>query len=230
MTSSSGRVGRQDRVAAFPFYGFDLARRCRRRYFPTRLDKLQTIHGWTLESQLRYLMSIVRALPDRSTIVEIGVWQGRSALAMGEACRGTQKRVYAVDPWQEYIQGGVAVSSHLKEWGVSSFEEIYQAFLENRRAFNLEQWVIPIRACSLEAAAAWAHGSPALVFIDGHHDYDMVTTDLMAWYDLVPSCGIISGDDWSWESVRNAVGDFVARRPTLSLSLPCENTWQLDKG
>jgi len=229
MTSSSKGVDLRDRVAAFPFRVFDLARRYRRRCFPTRLDKFQTIHGWTLESQLRYLMSIVRVLPDRSTTVEVGVWQGRSALAMGEACRGTRKLVYAIDPWQEYVQGGVAISSRLKEWGVSSFEDIYQAFLRNRQAFNLEPWVIPIRARSLEAAAAWAHGSPAFVFIDGHHDYDMVTADLTVWYDLMPSGGIIAGDDWNWESVRSAVEDFVARQPTLSLSLPCENTWQLDK-
>jgi hypothetical protein len=218
-----------DRVATFPLQVFDLARRCRQRYFPTRLDKLQTIHGWTVESQLRYLMSVVRALPDQRSIVEVGVWQGRSALAMGEACRGTRKRVYAIDPWEEYIQGGVAISSRLEEWGVSSFEDIYQAFLGNRRVFNLEQWVIPLRARSLEAAAAWTSDPPAFVFIDGHHDYDRVTADLTAWYDVIPSGGIISGDDWIWESVRRAVEEFVARHPTLSLSLPCENTWQLKK-
>jgi len=61
-----------------------------------------TVGGWTKRGQLRWMMRQVHSLPDHSVIAEVGVWQGRSALAMGEACRGTNKCVYAIDPWHEY--------------------------------------------------------------------------------------------------------------------------------
>jgi len=39
-----------------------------------------------------------RSLDDREIIVEVGVWFGRSAIAMADACRGTNKKVFAIDP------------------------------------------------------------------------------------------------------------------------------------
>src|SRR5438874_1089411 len=95
-----------------------LYRYLRRSCFPSRLDKVLAIPGWTSEQQLRYLMMMVQRLPVQSCIVEVGVWQGRSALALAEACRGTDKRVFAIDPWQNYNQGSVEISTRLKEWGV----------------------------------------------------------------------------------------------------------------
>jgi Methyltransferase domain len=148
---------------------------------------------------------------------------------MAEACRGTQKRVFAIDPWQDYVQGDIAVSSRLMEWGVASFEDVCNAFRRNCRKFKLEPWVHPIRATSLDAARDWRYGPVAMVFIDGNHDYDAVTADLNAWMPLVQWGGTICGDDWNWESVRAAVTDFVLGHPGYHLELPCENTWAFSK-
>ena len=189
-----------------------MARRLRRRVLPTRFDKILAIPGWTFEPALRFLMASIQALPDHSSVVEIGVWQGRSALAMAEACRGTDKKVFAIDPWQEYKQAGVDVSSRLKEWDVNSFADVYDAFRSNCRKFDLERWVMPIRSPSVDAAKNWSHGPVAMVFIDGNHDYDAVTADLSAWVPLLQRGRLVCGDDWNWETVRTAVTDFVSHR------------------
>ncbi len=202
-----------------------LVRRLRRRLRPRRLDSILDIHGWTLEAQLRYLMRAVRRVPDGGVIVELGVWQGRSALAMGEACCGTRKRVYAVDPWCDYRQGGVDVTTRLARWDLRSFDEVYERFLGHRRRLGLEAWVVPVRAPSLEAAKAWSHGPVSLLFVDGNHDYDAVIADLEAWTPLMAPGGTITGDDWNWDIVRSAVTDFVARRGGWRVDHPCENTW-----
>ncbi len=199
--------------------------RLRRRYFATRLEKILEIHGWTQEWQLRYLMAMVRSRADCSRIVEIGVWQGRSALAMAEACRGTGKRVFAIDPWEEYTVRGVKMSSRLEGSGITSFEGVYTAFLRNTSKLRLEHWVVPIRMRSVDAARSWPHGDVAMVFIDGNHDYNAVIADLNAWFPLVAMGGLICGDDWNWESVRAAVMDFLLCHPECHLDLPCENTW-----
>jgi predicted O-methyltransferase YrrM len=206
-----------------------LYRYLRRSCFPSRLDKVLAVPGWTSEQQLRYLMTMAQQLPDQSYIAEIGVWQGRSALALADACRGTDKRVFAIDPWQDYNQGSVDISTRLKEWGVTSFEDVHNAFRHYRRKLKLEPWVVEIRSTSLDAARHWLHGPVGMVFIDGNHDYGSVTADLDAWFPLLRKGGLICGDDWNWESVRAAVTDFVSAHLQCHLEIPCNNTWAFFK-
>lgn len=206
-----------------------LVRRARRRWFPRPLDRILDVSGWTQEVQLRHLMRRVRALPDGSRIVELGVWEGRSALALAEACRGTGKRVFAIDPWRDYDEGGGPVSGFLARRGAASFEQAYATFRANCRALGLEPWIVTLRQPSLEAARGWSHGSVALLFIDANHHYDAVTADLEAWIGHVQSRGLICGDDWNWDSVRAAVSDFVARHPGYRIERPCDNTWEFVK-
>jgi len=202
-----------------------LLRRLQSRYLPTRLDRIKAVHGWTREVQLRYLIRQVRALPDRALVVELGVWQGRSVLALAEACRGTGKRVFAIDPWADYDEGGGPVSGYLAQYGVRSFEEVYQAYLAHCRRLALEEWIVTVRAPSVETARTWSRGPVSLVFIDASHHYDAVSADLEAWVPLVRPDGVVCGDDWEWDSVRRAVQDFVARHPGYAIELPCDNTW-----
>ncbi len=170
-------------------------------------------------------MRQVRALPDRALVVELGVWQGRSVLALAEACRGTAKRVFAIDPWADYDEGGGPVSGYLAQYGVTSFEEVYQAYRAHCRHLALDPWIVTVRAPSVETARTWRHGPVSLVFIDASHHYDAVSADLEAWVPLVRPDGIVCGDDWEWDSVRRAVEDFVARHPGHAIELPCDNTW-----
>jgi predicted O-methyltransferase YrrM len=203
------------------------ARRLQRRWLPTRLDRIAAVPGWTQNVQLRFLMRAVRRLPDPSRIVELGVWQGRSALAMAEACRGTGKRVFAIDPWCDYDEGGGDVSGYLARYGVSSFEEVFQSFVGHCQALGLAPWVVTMRQASGAAATTWSEGPISLLFIDANHHYDAVTADLRAWAPHVEPGALICGDDWNWDSVRAAVRDFVARHPDYRLELPCANTWAL---
>jgi len=206
-----------------------MLRRARRRLWPRRLDRILEIPGWTQEAQLRYLMGRVRALPDGAVIVEVGVWHGRSALAMADACRGTARRVYAVDPWVDYDEGAGSVSSLLEERGHGGIEEAYRSFLRHRRELGLEETTRVVRATGVAAAAGWTGGPVALLFVDANHAYDAVTADLAAWFPHVAPGGLVCGDDWDWDSVRRAVRDFVAAHPGCSIELPCPNTWAFVK-
>lgn len=194
------------------------------RYYRTRIPSLLAIHGWTSPEQLIYLMKAIRALPDCAIAVEIGVWQGRSALSMAESCRGTRKKVYAVDPWLDDSQSPQSLRE-VSTSNVLSFQEAYLAFLTNLQHFELQEWCIPIRDTSLNVAKAWQNGLIDLIFIDGSHEYDAVVADLEAWIPLIKTGGIICGDDWSWPTVRSAVLDFAKRHQNLQLDLPCTNTW-----
>ncbi|MFN2511748.1 MAG: hypothetical protein ABR568_09930 [Pyrinomonadaceae bacterium] len=48
--------------------GFKL--RVRQKLFPTPVDEILTVRGWTSPEQLDYLMAQVRSLPDQALVVE----------------------------------------------------------------------------------------------------------------------------------------------------------------
>ncbi|MGE3777278.1 MAG: hypothetical protein AB7F89_08850 [Pirellulaceae bacterium] len=111
------------------------ARVARLRVMSAGLEQMSLVAGFSTPGQLRYLHDLVASLPDGSIIVEAGVFQGRTAIAMALACRGTRKKVYAVDPWHDYLEYGQGVDAWLQQQGLGSLEEAYQLFLKNRRRF-----------------------------------------------------------------------------------------------
>ncbi len=66
-----------------------------------------------------------------------------------------------------------------------------------------------VKASSLEAAATYADRSISFVMIDASHKYEDVIDDIKAWYPKVKLGGVISGDDYDWESVAKAVNDTI---------------------
>jgi predicted O-methyltransferase YrrM len=195
---------------------------------PLGLEQMSLVDGFSSPDQLRLLHDLVVSLPDGSRIVDVGVYQGRTAIAMALACRGTRKKVYAVDPWHDYTEDGQKVDGWLQEQGLGSLEVAYQRFLRNRRRFRVEPWLEVIRAPSVEAAKAWSHGPIALAFIDGSHEAESVRADIDFWTARLLPDGVICGDDLPWHGVSQAVGQYLQDHyPDVSLATPDGRTWRL---
>jgi predicted O-methyltransferase YrrM len=206
------------------------ARVARLSVMPIGLEQMSLVDGFSTPEQLHLLHDLVAGLPDGSTIVEAGVWQGRTAIAMALACRGTRKKVFAVDPWHDYSEFGQGVNEWLKGQGLGSLEEAYQAFLRNRRRFRVEPWLEVIRAPSVEAAKSWSHGPVAMVFIDGSHEPEYVRADIEAWMPRLLPDGVICGDDLPLPGVAQAIGQYIQDYyPHVSLATPDGRTWRLIK-
>jgi len=210
-------------------------RRLRQTFHPTAIDQfMKDVQGWTSYEQLEFLVQNVRALPDNAIIVEVGVWHGRSALAMAEACRGTNKHVYAIDPWQSYtaeVDGaGYDAAEIVKNSGLESFDQVLEIFKNHIQRFELGPYMTPIQAMGVDVARTWDRGPVSFVFIDASHTYQAVSADLESWSTLSPT---ICGDDWDFtgdgteRSVEAAVRDFLSRHEEWRLSLPIANTWML---
>jgi predicted O-methyltransferase YrrM len=204
------------------------AREARRRMQPIGLDEISQVDGFSTLDQVQILHDLVASLPDGSRIVEAGVWQGRTAIGMALACRGTRKKVYAIDPWHDYSEDGQEVEGWLKEQGLVSLEEAYQLFMQNRRRFRVERWLEVIRAPSLAAAETWSHGPIALAFIDASHDEDAVRADIDAWTERLAPNGVICGDDLPLHGVGQAISKYLQDHyPDVSLATPDGRTWRL---
>jgi hypothetical protein len=160
---------------------------------------IRPIEGWLHGGQERWLFDSVRALSDGANIVEIGSYKGRSTCCLGFGCRGTRKRVYALD---RFVVGQVLPR-------IDSFDE----FSRNVHSCGLSEYVVPVVGCSADVAKTWSKPIHFL-FVDGSHEYEDVVTDFQGFLPHVISGGLIAFHDVEpgWPGVLRAWNDIISHR------------------
>ncbi len=148
---------------------------------------------------------IVQEAPDRSQLVEVGVWQGESFCYLMQQARKSGKilKLFAVDTFEggEPIQNDI-----LKKLGGP--DKLYEQFLSNVRQQRYTNYYV-FRNTSVEAARFFQDRSIHMCFIDAAHDYESITKDIEAWLPKIAVGGIIAGHDYNtWPSVKEAVDDY----------------------
>ncbi len=153
-----------------------------------------------------------------STIVEIGVWKGRSVIHMSKKAKSMKLdcAVIAVDTWLGSAEHWVnsKYPGDLK----ASFGQpnIYKTFLQNIVSEGLTDIVLPIPLDSTNAANVLRAKKIQidLLHIDAGHDFRSVTNDLTSWWPLLRPGGILVGDDYSdkWPEVVEAFDSFFGER------------------
>lgn len=167
-----------------------------------------TIYGWVSDAQAHWYKQCANKVKN-GKIVEVGVFGGQSLLSIVDICVANNNKLYGIDPWdlinlsngkkpdQEFL---LQLRSKLKEC-----KETLDKIIEK---YNYGETLELIRDFSPGVADKFEDKSLDLVFIDGDHSYNQVTTDLNAWLPKVKPGGILAGDDFVWRSVEKAVKDF----------------------
>ena len=180
---------------------------------PTRIRK---IPGLTPESVALALADMAAQVPPDRAIVELGVYQGRTALFMAWGARqGLGAHVYAIDPWD--LPGERGPYNQNPEGGRGKHRK---AFTDpgtrnwaryNVRANGYANRVTLIRDFSVKAAEKWSAGPVGLLFVDGDHNYDAVRADVSAWAAHLAPDAVIAFDDYAGThpEVIRAVDDMV---------------------
>ena len=110
-----------------------------------------------------------------------------------------------------YLDGS---EEHVEDETVSG-GTLYDNFLAN--VADVRDYLSPLRATSIEAAAHFDDESLDLVFIDAAHDYESVRADIAAWQPKLKSNGILAGHDYSrpWPEVVSAVEEEFGERTSV---------------
>jgi predicted O-methyltransferase YrrM len=120
---------------------------------------ISAIDGHLCPGQEQWLFEKAAMAPNESVIIEIGSYHGRSTAALGLACKGTSKKVFAFDLWPD---------GDLDIW------------LSNMRLNDLLGTVVPIigdSAKTLPRLRNFFSRTVALTFIDGDHETAAVLKD-----------------------------------------------------
>ncbi len=158
------------------------------------INSLKKIEGWLEDREADLLMAITIRIckklspSDRTNIVEIGSFQGKSTVLLGSTVKAfaPQARVYAIDPHDGIVgaidQGIIRVppsfeilKKNIDSAGITAFVEIIRD-----RSVNVK-WQKPV----------------ALLLIDGLHDYPSVAKDFWHFSYWLETGGHICFHDYA---------------------------------
>jgi predicted O-methyltransferase YrrM len=166
------------------------------------INKAVSIEGWMNENELLWLAT--EALT-HELIVEVGSYHGRSTRALGDHTQGI---VIAVDTWTGPIGAN-------ERDVLPSFYETFKTNLSDLIEIGIVLPVLPVESLKYIA------DSPDLVFIDADHTYEGVSKDIKFWLPKIKKGGMISGHDFFYPDVAQAVQELV---PNFQLA-PQTNIW-----
>ncbi len=159
---------------------------------PVDLDLVRSLKGFLAEEEGAALYRLASETADLGPCLEIGSYCGKSTVYLGAACRDKGQVLFSIDhhrgseeqqPGEEYFDPQLFDP-------LAGGMDTFRFFRETLRRAGLEDTVVPVVCRSALAARAWA--TPlSLVFIDGGHALDTVSTDFRAWAPHVIAAGAI---------------------------------------
>lgn len=153
------------------------------------LERRPALGGWFTDAAGEAYRALARPVRG-GTIVEVGVWRGRSLSWIARLARRNGTRVIGVDHWRGSSDGfDAAYRAELAQ------EDLADECRRDLAALGLD---VELRhAESTAAAGAFAPGSVDLVFLDGSHDAAAVAADLAAWAPALARGGRLAGHDYA---------------------------------
>ncbi|MCB1111787.1 MAG: class I SAM-dependent methyltransferase [Chlamydiales bacterium] len=153
------------------------------------------LEGWCSHEKASIMMDIVFLLK-AETVVEIGVFGGKSLVPMACACKANGKGVvYGIDPWDAGESAKGMEGVNLEWWGNLDHDKIYTDLKRKVKKFDLDSYINLLR-CTSEEAPIFEEID--ILHIDGNHSEDASLYDVMKWVPLVRKGGVIILDDIGW--------------------------------
>jgi len=142
---------------------------------------VNSIDGFLMPGQEEWLFNMAKSLEDKSIILEIGSYKGRSTSALAFGCVGTGKRVFTIDEFYSFKKGSSSAP-----------------FKKNMKRLGLEKYVILLEGFSEDIAQVWRKSINIpidFLFMDGSHDYETVVNDYRNFSEFVVSGSLIALHD-----------------------------------
>jgi len=166
---------------------------------------------------------IVDQAPDGSTIVELGVWCGKSLGYLGERAAKSGKKLriigydfFAASILQWHPDGPkTGLQDRVKsddDWASEVRLRMHSILPENPPEV--------MRSYSADAARLHDDQSVWAVFVDADHSADSVYADVQAWLPKLKVGGLLAGHDFSFDSVRQGLA-----RAGLNVMPVSQDSW-----
>lgn len=163
-------------------------------------NTIRTVGGFMDDAEIALLYKLAREVPAGGVIVEIGSYQGKSAITLGTGAQEAGALVWTIDPHED-----LQVTEQTR-YGM----ENHAALLENLTTYHLGAVVRVVALRSDEVARIWTRPID-LLWIDGSHEYMDVRRDFEQWSAFVKPDGKIAMHDTSghWPGVTRFIQELA---------------------
>ena len=163
---------------------------------PQAFAFMNQLEGWCSQYKASILIDLIlKEKPE--TVVEIGVFGGKSLVPMACALRANEKgKIYGIDPWDSKASIEGAMNEVNKAWWSSlDHNAIMRGLVQKIRQFDLINQIELIKTSSANATPITGID---ILHIDGNHSEETSYLDVTKWVPLVKSGGWVIFDDMSW--------------------------------
>lgn len=162
-------------------------------------------HGWCSVEKAHTLASVILATHPM-TVVEIGIWAGRSLIPMGMAVHHVKVgKVIGIDAWSKEAATVGLEGANLQWWQTVPYEDIYRQFINSLHRFGVSQVVEIHRSKSDDVQPPDNIG---VLHVDGGHTIQAIR-DVQRYACNVRRGGFCFMDDvgWTGGGVASAVNE-----------------------
>jgi len=182
---------------------------------------MDQLDGWCSKEKASILIDFIMLLRAK-TIVEIGVFGGKSLVPMALALKGMGNgTIYGVDPWTQEASIVGMDGANKDWWGHLDHDMIYRNLVSKIKTFDLEHNVVLIRDSSINAPAI---SNIDILHIDGNHSDEAAMIDVTKWVPYVRKGGLIIFDDINWNNKGLAV-QWLDENCVQLMEFSAENVW-----
>ena len=164
--------------------------------------------GISHDSNYAILEALAREVPADEAIVELGTFEGASALALGRGARaGKGAHVWTVDPHDLAGYRTTTGAGRPPRRPINFSDPIHRIRARGalKDAGLLDEHVTMVRAFSTDAAAVWHGPKVGLLYVDGDHREGAVRRDFAAWEPHLATDAIVLFDDYDAEKFPGVV-------------------------
>ncbi|MBP2627613.1 MAG: hypothetical protein H6Q68_2324 [Firmicutes bacterium] len=155
-------------------------------------SQIEQITGYFTQSEALAMQCLVKQLSPKSTVVELGSFQGRSSVVIASALP-PDSILYCIDHFQ-----------------VPTFNpaDVLASFKNNIDKSHVADQIRLLVMETCKAAEHFQQESIDLLFIDASHDCESVKADIFHWYPKLKTGGFLVCHDYTyadWPGVAEAI-------------------------
>jgi hypothetical protein len=150
------------------------------------------VYGAFGEPDSSWYQHVAEIFNSGSVFVEIGSFEGRSAVCLAESIFRLDKQItlHCVDTFT----GNPEQDEY--DYLTNNPDCLYNKFNENTAFYQKRNIIVPHRGYSNTVCDEFEDNSIDFVFIDARHEYEFVMEDIKCWYPKLRSGGIMAGHDY----------------------------------
>jgi len=165
------------------------------------------MEGWCTHEKACVLFKLVEDHKPE-ICVEIGVFGGRSVIALASGCKAVGKGiVFGIDPWNvPACLEGQNDEPNNSWWASVPWDKVIREYYHKLQEYDLLEYTSHFRLHDTQCLKFFNENSIDMIHFDSNHSEEVSCRTVRDWWPKLKNGAIIIMDDIDWEGQAKSVG------------------------